>query len=331
VSRGAAAALLACLLLGNAGRAAAQAVDRVFEKDDITIVVTDSGLGGLSVTADLEKSLRESGAFKRVTLIFASALADVRRTYNAMATTREKIEAFDRALEGMARWYSPDLILVACNTLSVLLPEVPFVAAGRVPVVGIVASGISVLGERVKADPAATAIVMGTPTTIESSAYRKGVLALGVQPERVFEQACPNLETEIQADPSSDVVRNLIEAYADQARTSIGARAKGPVVVGLCCSHYGYSRALFQDVLDDVFGRRVEIVDPNLEMSRSLMSHARRGAFGSTDTVVRVVSRAEITAGERDAIASVLVRVSPKTAAALRSYERKMDLFDTRK
>jgi glutamate racemase len=302
-------------------------VERVFARNEITILVTDSGLGGLAVAAELESGLRTARAFSRVTVVFANALPDVEKTYNAMATRRERVATFDRALEGMTRWYKPDIILVACNTLSVLIPDTRFAREGHVPIVGIISAGVQPLTDRLKADQSALALVLGTPTTIGSGDHRSGLQAAGIAPDRVHEQACPNLETEIQADPASDMVRGLIEAYVDEAWRTLGDRSTRPMVVALCCSHYGYSRALFQEILSRQFGQTVVIVDPNVEMSRSLLAHARRNAFGVTETNVQVVSRAAVTVQEREAIAGAVEGISRKAAAALRSYERKMDLF----
>ncbi|MGB5293096.1 MAG: hypothetical protein WBN41_16760, partial [Lysobacterales bacterium] len=46
----------------------------LLEKDSITVVVTDSGLGGLSVVADATEKFRQHAAFKQVDLIFFNAL-----------------------------------------------------------------------------------------------------------------------------------------------------------------------------------------------------------------------------------------------------------------
>jgi glutamate racemase len=310
--------------------ASPQAADRLWQRDAITIVVTDSGLGGLSVAADLERGLRDARAFARVRILFVNALPDAQHTYNGMRTRQEQVEAFDRALEGMERWYKPDLILIACNTLSVVFPDTRFASARRVPVFGIVDLGVAAIGARLMTDPTATALILGTPTTIQSCAHAKGLFAQGISPQRVVTQACPSLETEIQADPAGDLVRSLIEAYAGEAREALGARAAGKVLVGLCCSHYGYSRALFQQLLGEQFAGRVEIVDPNVHMSAWVLSRCREGAFAMTETDVRVVSRAELTREERGSIATALKGTSPKTAAALRAYQQKMDLFNAR-
>ncbi len=308
----------------------AGALRRAFARESITILVTDSGLGGLAVAAEIERELRSLGAFRQVSVVFASALPDVTRTYNAMANRRDQVRTFDLALAGMTRWYKPDLILVACNTLSVLLPDTPFARSGRVPVVGIVDAGVRALVERLRRDPSAVALVLGTATTIASGAHRQGLNAAGIGRDRVQEQACPGLETEIQNDPGSDLVRGLIEAYGDEARRGLVGRAPGRVVVGLCCSHYGYVRAVFAEVLGRELGPGGEVVDPNHELVSALLAHARRHAFPSTGTDVRVVSRAALSEQERASIGAALAPVSPKAAAALQSYERKSDLFEDR-
>lgn len=302
-------------------------VGRALGLESPTILVTDSGLGGLSVLADLEAGFRAARPFRSATLVFANALPDTARTYNEMATKEEKVETFDRALDGMVAAYRPDLVLVACNTLSVLYPATRFAARGRVPVVGIVDAGAEALAERLRAEPGAVALLLGTPTTIAAGSHARALAARGAAPERIVGQACPGLETEIQADPAGDLVRGLIEAYAGQARDAVARLSPRRVVAGLCCSHYGYARRVFEEALPAELGVPVDVVDPNVEMSRALLARVRAGAFPETATRVEVVSRAELRPGEREAIALLVEGRSPKTAEALRGYRRRPDLF----
>lgn len=303
-------------------------VDRALRLESPTILVTDSGLGGLSVLADLEAGLRSARGHRGVTLVFANALPDRSRTYGEMATTEEQVATFDRALDGFVAAYRPDLVLVACNTLSVLYPLTRFAARGEVPVFGIVDAGAAALHARLRGEPGAAALLLGTPTTISSGAHARALAALGTPPGRIVGQPCPALESEIQADPASDLVRGLVEAYAGEAREALARLAPRRVVAGLCCSHYGYARRAFEETLPAELGVPVEVVDPNAEMSRSLLARVRAAAYPGTATRVEVVSRAELPAGEREAIAALLEARSPKSAAALRGYRRRPDLFD---
>ena len=85
------------------------------------ICVTDSGLGGLSVCALLVKALKEQG--KGAKIIYFNACYSDDLGYNKIARREDKIKMFDRALAGIKKYCRPDEILVACNTLSVLLKE----------------------------------------------------------------------------------------------------------------------------------------------------------------------------------------------------------------
>jgi len=302
-------------------------VVRALRLEAPTILVTDSGLGGLSVLADLEAGFRAARPFRSVTLVFANALPDTALTYNDMPTKEGKVATFDRALDGMVAAYRPDLVLVACNTLSVLYPETRFAARGDVPVLGIVDAGADALAGRLRSEPGAVALLLGTPTTIASGSHARALTGRGVAPGRIVGQACPGLETEIQADPGGDLVRALVEAYAGQAREALAPLSPRRVVAGLCCSHYGYSRRAFEEILPAELRAAVDVIDPNAEMSRALLARVRPGAFQETVTRVEVVSRAELRPGEREAIAAAVGARSPKTAEALRAYRRRPDLF----
>src|SRR5664279_4089387 len=88
------AALLACLALASgvarAGSPAAFA-DVARTKPDVTIVVTDSGLGGLSVAADLAARLPASGIVQSARIVFMNAEPDVALGYNDMSLEADKV------------------------------------------------------------------------------------------------------------------------------------------------------------------------------------------------------------------------------------------------
>ena len=47
---------------------------KLLNKKKITIVITDSGLGGISILAGIEAKLKETRSFEEVNLIFFNAL-----------------------------------------------------------------------------------------------------------------------------------------------------------------------------------------------------------------------------------------------------------------
>ena len=114
------------------------------------IVITDSGVGGLSVCAYAERFVRTHGFREPVQLTFANAAPANDYGYNAMPTKQEKLETFDRFLRNVTERFAPDMIYVACNTLSVLLPETSYFLHAAIPVRGIVETGVELLASELE-------------------------------------------------------------------------------------------------------------------------------------------------------------------------------------
>jgi len=306
-------------------------ITRLFERDSVTIVITDSGLGGLSVCAELEAYLGRLKRAGRVRLVFVNALPDAASPYNAMTDKVRQLRVFDDALVGMKRWYHPDAILIACNTLSALYPETSAASMNNIPVVSIIDVGSKMIADRAKKSGSTQFLILGTPTTIASGIYVKQLAALGIPQDRIVSQPCKLLETEIQADPSSDIVSSLVETYVDEAMEKIDTQHAGKISVGLCCSHYGYSAGAFSQAMKQRVGNRFELLNPNKAMVALFAAAGRARPGKPTRTSVEVVSRAPFTEQEIHSIAGALDKTSRKTANALRRYQHKEDLFQFKK
>jgi glutamate racemase len=304
------------------------ALESMLDKDTVTILVTDSGLGGLAVAADVEHRVRTARTYHNVRVVFCNALAEKNYGYNSMATREEKINVFSSALTGMVKWYRPDIILIACNTLSVLYAETAFAKTAPIPVVGIVDCGVDLMAERLKADSTSVAIILGTPTTIAAAKHREGLIAKGVTPDRIVMQACRNLESEIQTNPSSSATRALVDTYIGEALAAPAAASGKNIVAGFCCTHYGYSRDLIEEALHRSTTANVTIVDPNARMADFLFPKEKEGRFTEATCTVSVVSRTVVTEEEKESLGGLLERVSPAAATALRSFTLKRDLFE---
>ncbi|MCK5740213.1 hypothetical protein KAH55_13575, partial [bacterium] len=79
----------------------------IIAQPKITIAVTDSGLGGLSTTADLMRRLRGNCPFSQVRVVFFNALFDNASGYNRLDLASEKIRIFDAALSSLQARFSP--------------------------------------------------------------------------------------------------------------------------------------------------------------------------------------------------------------------------------
>ncbi len=323
--------LTACMTLVPLSDSTAQESARVriaqlAEKDSLTVLVTDSGLGGLSVCADIESRARQTGLYRQIRIIFANALPESNRGYNKMKSTAEKIRVFDAALGGMAGLYAPDAILVACNTLSVLIPQTPFIAGNAIPVLGIVETGVEMMYERLVNEPHSTAIIFGTETTIEAGTHRQLLMEMGIDSARLVPQACPNLAGEIEADAQSDLVHTAVDLFVSDALGKTSGTA-GTVIAGLYCTHYGYVASQFDEALRGQGITRAEVIDPNARMGDVLFPQGKARRSEKPDIRVEVVSRALISPAEIASIGALVEPVSPSTAEALRNYTLKRDLF----
>lgn len=298
-----------------------------FAKEKVTILITDSGLGGLSVAAEIEKGFQHSHPFSKVELVFVNALASKEYLYNQMENTAEKVRIFNNALYGMSEQFSPDLILIACNTLSVIFDQTEFSKKAQTPVIGIIEFGVNLMKENLKKSSNGHIIIIGTPTTISQNTHKSMLMERGILANRITNQSCSMLESEIQNDPASDMVATMIEMYADEALIKMKNLDTGELSVGLCCTHYTYSAPVFKEVFSRISGREVKILNPNLVMSDYIFENSEATRFTTTTIDVRVVSQAELFSAGINAIAGMLKPVSPAFAYALKNYEWMKTLF----
>ena len=295
--------------------------------EEVTILITDSGLGGIAVCADIESRFRSEHPFKSVKIIYCNALPESDYGYNNMKTTEEKVRVFSAALDGMTKWYSPDIILIACNTLSVLYEQTDYFLNAKIPVISIVDIGVDMMTDALKKDTTSSIVIFGTETTIEARSHQSLLLKNGITEDRIVTQACPDLAGEIQSDASSDAVATMIGFYSDDAAKKLPA-VSGNVYVGLCCTHFGYASEHFLQGVNDASKRKTFVIDPTRSMSGVIFPVKSNKRFVSTTVSVNVVSRAAITQQETRSIGALIMGQSAVTANSLQKYTLKKDLFE---
>jgi glutamate racemase len=285
------------------------------------ILITDSGVGGLSVVAYAERFVRTHGAREPVRLTFANAAPENDYGYSAMPSREMKIETFDRFLRNVTERFAPDSIYVACNTLSVLLPDTPYLERAAIPVKGIVETGLALLLRELEADPRRVAIVFGTQTTIDAGAYPRLLRERGIDPSRIVSQACPGLADTISEDREGAKTRAEIERWV---RTAVGKmqQREDPVAACLACTHYGYRKDLFAGAFDAA-GIQAAVIDPNERAVDDLFD-----ANGPVHEVeVDFVTRYALPPATVENLTFFLGGISPKTVAAMRNFVHLPDLF----
>jgi glutamate racemase len=328
------------------------------------LLLTDSGLGGLSICAALEATLRRSPDARGIRLqpdlrrsrdhlrlTYVNAWPEEGRGYNDLPDMAARAAMFDRALARIDAM-APDAILVACNTLSIVYEATGHHRSARIPVRGIVEAGVALFEEALRAHAAGALVLVGTRTTIDSGVHRERLLARGLAAGRVAGASCHGLATAIENGPHSRDTDARVEACA--ARASAAAPAGEPLLLGLCCTHYGMVVGRLREAVARASGRPVVALDPNERLMRDVAAwliggrafagdagaaRARRGedrtvvplpepgARSLEPAIVEVVSKVALSEAKREAVAALVEAISPATARALRSYKHVPDLF----
>ena len=290
------------------------------------ILITDSGVGGLSVCAYAEQFVRTHGFNEPIRLTFANAAPENDYGYNSMPSREAKLQTFDRFLSNVTERYAPDFIYVACNTLSVLLPDTRYFQKAVIPVKGIVETGAELLLSELEADAATVAMIFATQTTIDAGAYPRLLEERGVEASRIISQACPGLADTISEDregmrTKSEIVRWVRAAIEKMQHTD------KPVIACLACTHYGYRKDLFAGALAEA-GIRAKVINPNERAVDDLFgARPHTGAGTNREVGVDFVTRYAIPETTLETLTWFLSDISPRTVSAMKNFVHVPDLF----
>ena len=307
------------------------------------LVITDSGLGGLAACAALEQRLRGARLARTVRLTYVNAWPFEDSGYNDLPDPAARARVFDAALSRIAEM-RPDRLVIACNTLSILYPQTAFSRDPVVPVQGIIDAGVDVFTESLFGDATASLVLVGTKTTIESAVHRDRIAARGVDPGRVSAVACRGLAASIERGVGSLQTAGLIDLCTTRAAEA--APDGAGLILGLCCTHYGYVAGRLASGLASKTGRAVRVLDPVSRLVDAVMADlappdvvaaaaaAREPGTSSTtlrepagNIPVELISKVRLDEQASHSIALLIEPVSAATARALLSYARIPDLF----
>lgn len=201
------------------------------------IGVFDSGIGGLTVAAELRRILPHEAIY------YIGDTARVPYGGKSQAT----IERYSAEISEMLLAHGAKMIVVACNTASALaIPRLEKTLP--VPVTGVILPGA-------KAAVATTRNghvgVIGTRGTVRSGAYEKAIHALNPK-VRVTSQACPMLVPAIEEGwLESSITDAIIAEYlGDLTHSGIDTLVLG-------CTHY----PLLKKALGRFLGPDIQLVD----------------------------------------------------------------------
>ncbi|MBF0279405.1 MAG: aspartate/glutamate racemase family protein [SAR324 cluster bacterium] len=292
------------------------------------IAIIDSGLGGLSVCASLAHHLEHSSLPLRTEIKYINAVPEDDLGYNQMKTRDLKIQTFNRALYGIHRWYHPDFIFVACNSLSVLIEETLFYRQELLPIAGMIEIGSSLLLHHLASSPSSGVLLFAAETTIKEDIYAKELKKNGIAAHRIVSQSLPGLATQISNDLPGAAVFEKIRFYTEAVMAAESPFA--PDFAFLGCTHYAYRQAMFEQVFADLGFPRMTILNPNEEAAQTIFRKVSKEKGQSSDhpyLSVEFVSRYSLPLREIETLSHFLSH-SPPTVAALKNYTLKPDLFD---
>ncbi len=300
------------------------------DKRNTSILVTDSGLGGLSVFAGLARGLAQSPDYDSIDLTYFNAWPKQHKGYNHFPDMEARAKVFNNAMTAMGK-FNPDTILIACNTLSVIYPLTQFSKNTDLPVTGIVDHGVGMMAEQLTRDPDSRVVIFATPTTIEGNTHKKALLDQGFHPDRIITQGCLNLAGKIERDPFGREVAQMIDANTKEAADKAGPHRshRGKLFAALCCTHFGYCRDQFQTALASQSQTDVVILNPNDRMVEQACPNqdTNMNQTGSPKIKIQIFSRVSWEDSRIQAYDRLTTPVSPDVVTALKHYTLNKNLF----
>lgn len=204
------------------------------------IGIFDSGVGGLSLLRELNSLMPYED------YIYIGDTA--RMPYGTR--TEEEIIQFSEEIIGALEKKKCKLIVIACNSVSGLLPEITRRGKHDTPVIGIINYGCVTAALYVTYNFRIG--VLATQRTVESKVYRR-ILDNFDPTVRLFPQVCTDLIPHIEAGRvGSPTVRKLAEGYL---RPMLDEKID-TLILG--CTHLPFIKM----IIGDIIGPAVTIIDP---------------------------------------------------------------------
>ena len=287
----------------------------------MTIAIIDAGIGGLSVHAMLDDCLRQYGRQLKYELLFFNVMPASGKLYLHMQE-EERIRTFKNMLERVVE-FKPSIVLLACNSLSVLLPHLSasFVKENRI--VGIVDFGVELVANHMSNHPEDNVLVLGTPITIASNAHKNKLLERGMAEDKIVTQGCWELQYYIQQGDDVRVER-MMKIYFSEAKSKI-RKPSDNIGLALCCTHYYFAEARFKRIAQETFGANITILNPNKEMLSAVRLSSEKNDSENTEISNQVYSYMEIRTHEIRSIGALLKKDHPRINQALKNYTQLME------
>jgi glutamate racemase len=210
------------------------------------IGIFDSGLGGLAVLREVNRLLpNEDCLFLGDTL---------RQPYGPR--TIEEVRQYAIEITGYLIDKGAKMVLIGCNTASIAGGDAAQACFPDVPVIGMIKPGVRAA---LRASQSKRIGVWGTEITVASQAYDQLIVNVDPQAE-VVGVACPTLLRLAEKGKIGD--RAYLRDLATKDFQKVADFAADTLILG--CTDFTCVR----DIIDEVVGSRVVVVDPAEEVVR---------------------------------------------------------------
>ena len=277
------------------------------------IIVCDSGLGGLNIASRF--FCGENEGIEHCELIYFNAYPSATCGFNKLPSLKAQEEVLRDVLESMKK-FSPDLCLIACNTLSIVYERLLTWYTPVFPIRGIVDAAVDGMFQALENEPESSLLILGTKSTVESQVYEKRLWERNIAPERIRGLACPGLATLLESDPAALEVQEKIAQYASCAEQLFPGKPE-KLFLGLCCTHFGFASDFWIKEFSSVFGNRVALVNPN-----DLLGTGWKACAFSYH------SKIEFFPGARENMSACFKPFAPLIAEALNTAQADRELFN---
>jgi glutamate racemase len=244
------------------------------------IGVFDSGVGGLTVAAQILKKLPSESVLY---------LADtIHVPYGERPL--DEIRSFAVDITGFLRSLGAKMVVMACNMSSAVGLEASREAFPDIPVLGVIKPGARAAAEIAGVKPIG---VLATTGTVSSRAYSSSVAAVCPR-TAVFEQACPRFVPLVENGDADSP-----DAYAAAREYVEPLLREGVGTIILGCTHYPF----LISAISAAAGPSVQIVDPAEETVRQVAKTLSERNIQAPPAIVPV--HRFFCTGDRDSFAQV--------------------------
>ena len=305
----------------------------------MNIVITDSGLGGLSVCAQLIYLLKNYSVPGNsdlpsydIKITYVNAVPSNDRGYNTMSGEQEQIETFEKIISNTVRLISPDNIFVACGTLSVLLNQISLLDDKSFKIDGIFSIGIQLLLDNMIKFPNAKAIIMATPSTVRNNSFQTVLVNNGIAKNQIVAQSCPNLANEISNDPEGSKVEKSIQYWVKKSLQQLQGKTVDHLMLFLGCTHYSYHENMFKTAFINEGFSNLTLLNPNYVAAEKLKNYVLNDQSIISDLKnsfsINFLTPYAIPELEKITLNKLLTPISSETSQALINAQIVPELLD---